>query len=277
MRDFKDKRRIVVKIGSSSLFHTETGKPDLIKLDKLIRIISDHKNQGKDMILVSSGAISAGLNKLGLDKNSLDTPKRQACASVGQAELIGIYQKIFSEYNNTASQILVTRYTFHNSHTRTNAANTFEELLKLGVIPVVNENDTVTTEEIEFGDNDCLSALVAKLTKADLLILLSDIDGFYSDDPRRNPEAEKFDVIETIDEDIINMAKKTPGSQYGSGGMASKIEAAQIATGSKIDMVIANADNIDNLNDIIKGEEIGTLFKAQKEEAYFFEEFDIKE
>lgn len=275
MRDFSNKKRIVVKIGSSSLFHVETGKHDFMKIERLVRILSDLQNQGKDVILVSSGAISTGRNMLSLSPEGMSKATRQACASVGQAQLISIYQKLFAEYSTVASQILITRYTVHNTHTRTNTANTLEALLNLGVLPIINENDTVTTEELEFGDNDCLSALVGKLVGADLLILLSDIDGLFEEDPKVNPNAKLISTVEEIDEQILSMGKRTPGTQYGSGGMSSKLEAAQIATGSGIDMVIVNSDNLDHLEDVLQGKEVGTLFKASKEETYFFEEYEI--
>ena len=212
-----------------------------------------------------------------LEERELNLALRQACASIGQAQLITVYQKIFMEYNQVASQVLITRYTFHSSHTRENTANTFNGLLELGAIPVVNENDTVTTEEIEFGDNDCLSALVAKLVGADLLIILSDIDGLYDDDPRKNPDAKLINRVDFISDDIINMGKKTTGTRYGSGGMASKIEAGLIACGSGIDMVITNSNNLDNLTSVLKGEETGTLFVAGGAPDYNFSEFSVND
>lgn len=274
MRDFSNKNRIVVKIGSSSLFHVDTGKLDYVKLEKLVRMLSDIQNRGKDVILVSSGAIATGKNMLGL-KKELSIPERQACASIGQARLIATYQKLFAEYDKVASQVLVTKYTFHSSHQRGHTKNTFDELLKLHAIPVVNENDTVTTEEIEVGDNDCLSAFVAKLTGADLLILMSDIDGLYDDDPRDNPDAKLIEEVNEINNEILEMGKSSTGTAYGTGGMSSKIEAAEIAVNSMIDMVIVNSNDIDNLERIFNNESVGTHFKASDRITYKFGEFDI--
>ena len=185
----KDKQRIVIKIGSSSLTHPDTGYLDLIKLEVLVREISDLRNQGKDVILVSSGAIMVGSKTMGYDRKPSKMAQKQACAAIGQAKLMMIYQKLFAEYNQVASQILMTKHTILNNLNRLNAKNTFEELLRMGAIPIVNENDTISTYEIEFGDNDTLSAVVSAMVGADLLILLSDIDGLFTDDPHKNPEA----------------------------------------------------------------------------------------
>ena len=193
MNDFrkklKDKKRIVIKIGSSSLTHENTGELNLFKIEKLIRVICDLKGEGKDVVLVSSGAIAAGRQVLGGQKRPQTISEKQAYAAVGQARLMMVYQRLFSEYNHIAAQVLLTKDTMTNQDSRINAQNTFEELLRLGAVPVVNENDTVSTHEIQFGDNDRLSAIVAALIGADLLILMSDIDGLYSEDPHRNPDA----------------------------------------------------------------------------------------
>ncbi len=275
-KDLKNKKRIVVKIGSSSLFHPETGKLNFRKMERLVRVLADLSNTGKDIILVSSGAISTGRNGMGLDADEVDSiPMRQACAAIGQAQLISVYQRMFAEYGKTAAQVLLTRYTIHSEHTRVNAANTFDQLLKLGVIPVVNENDTVTTEEIEFGDNDCLSAMVGVLAGADLLIIMSDIDGLYDSNPRENPDAKLIRNVESIDDDILKMGESTPGTSYGTGGMVSKLEAAGIATHSGIDMVIINAEEPYNILKAIEGEEIGTFFAASGDGSFKFEEFKI--
>ena len=194
----KEKQRIVIKIGSSSLTHPSTGALDLIKLEILVREISDLRNQGKEVILVSSGAIMAGSKTMGYDKKPEKLSEKQACAAIGQAKLMMIYQKLFSEYNQVASQILMTKNTFLDDLNRINAKNTFHELLRMGAIPIVNENDTISTYEIEFGDNDTLSAVVAALVEADLLILLSDIDGLFTDDPHQNPDARFIDVVEEL-------------------------------------------------------------------------------
>ncbi|MDD6857678.1 MAG: glutamate 5-kinase, partial [Lachnospiraceae bacterium] len=192
----KDKKRIVIKIGSSSLTHSSTGKINLTKLEKLVRILTDLKNSGKEVILVSSGAIAVGRNKTHItDFENTTLAEKQAFAAIGQAQLMMIYQKLFAEYGQTAAQVLMTKFTIMNNLSRKNAENTFEELLKLGAIPIVNENDTVATYEIEFGDNDRLSAMVSAVVGADLLILLSDIDGLYTDDPNSNPDAEFIDIV----------------------------------------------------------------------------------
>lgn len=203
----KDKKRIVIKIGSSSLTHKETGKLDLIKLEILVREVSDLRNQGKEVVLVSSGAIMVGKNSVGMKDAPDHIAFKQACAAIGQAKLMMIYQKLFAEYNQVASQVLMTKNTMVDNLNRRNAQNTFEELLKLGSIPIVNENDTIATYEIEFGDNDTLSAVVAALIGADLLILLSDIDGLFTDDPHLNKKARFIDVVESIDAHLIEMGK----------------------------------------------------------------------
>ena len=264
-RDFlKDKKRIVVKIGSSSLMHSETGKLDLLKIERLVRALVDIKNSGKEVILVSSGAIAVGKTAIGLHERPDELPVKQACAAVGQAKLMMVYQKLFAEYGTIAAQVLLTKYTMLNPVTRTNAENTFKELLHIGAIPVVNENDTVSTYEIEqvqsFGDNDKLSALVASITEADLLILLSDIDGLYTDDPNKNPDARFINVVDKIDEQLMNMGKNSSGSSVGTGGMSAKLVAAQIATYSGTDMVITNGNDVTNISRIINGENTGTLF-----------------
>ena len=264
-RDFlKDKKRIVVKIGSSSLMHSETGKLDLLKIERLVRALVDIKNSGKEVILVSSGAIAVGKTAIGLHERPDELPVKQACAAIGQDKLMMVYQKLFAEYGTIAAQVLLTKYTMLNPVTRTNAENTFKELLHIGAIPVVNENDTVSTYEIEqvqsFGDNDKLSALVASITEADLLILLSDIDGLYTDDPNKNPDARFINVVDKIDEQLMNMGKNSSGSSVGTGGMSAKLVAAQIATYSGTDMVITNGNDVTNISRIINGENTGTLF-----------------
>lgn len=267
-----EKKRIVVKIGSSSLTHKETGILDLRKLENLVRVLTNIRNMGKEAILVSSGAIAVGRKKLSLSGN-LTLAQKQACAAVGQAQLMMVYQKIFSEYNQSVAQLLLTKITMINDISRANAINTFNELLKLGIIPIVNENDTVSTYEIEFGDNDRLSAIVAALTNADLLILLSDIDGLFTDDPNINKNARFIEEVPVIDEKLLGMGKSTSTSGIGTGGMASKLVAAQIATYSDTDMIIANGDDVHVIERILDGENIGTLFKANKNEAFNVKEF----
>mgnify|MGYP000675859091 CR=1 FL=1 len=260
----KDKQRIVVKVGTSSLIHKATGNINLFRLEKLVRVLTDLHNSGKDVILVSSGAIGVGFKALGLENRPTSLPMKQACSAVGQGQLMMIYQKLFAEYNQGSAQILITKETMLNDERRYNAKNTFEELLKLGVIPIVNENDTVSTEEIEFGDNDTLSAVVTAVVQGDLLILLTDIDGLYTDDPHKNPEARLLKVVDAIDENIYGMAKESTGSNVGTGGMATKLAAAKIATLSGTDMIIANGGDVRILQDIFENDYVGTLFTANE-------------
>ena len=264
----KNKKRIVIKIGSSSLTHEETGDLNLLKIEKLVRIISDLKGAGKEVILVSSGAIAAGRQALHHPQKPESLAQKQAFAAVGQARLMMVYQKLFAEYNQTAAQVLLTKDTMVNDGSRSNAQNTFEELLLLGTVPVVKENDTVSTSEIplvdNFGDNDRLSAIVAALIGADLLILLSDIDGLYSDDPRTNQDARFIELVPEITPQLLSMGKATSGSSVGTGGMAAKLAAARIATDSGSDMVIANGRQVEVISRILEGEETGTLFLAHK-------------
>lgn len=264
----KDKKRIVVKIGSSSLTHKSTGGINLYKLERLVRILSDIHNQGKDVILVSSGAIAVGKKKTGLQNKQLSIAEKQACAAVGQALLMTMYQKLFSEYNQTTAQILLTKFTMLNDLSRYNARNTFEELLKIGVIPVVNENDTVATHEIEVGDNDRLSAIVAAITGADLLILLSDIDGLFTDDPNTNKDASFIPLVDELSAEMFRMGKDTSSSDVGTGGMSAKLIAAKIATESGAAMVIANGEDLSVIERIISGENIGTLFVDHKSDSF---------
>ncbi len=264
----KDKKRVVIKVGTSSLTHPETGMMDLIKLEKLVRELSDLHNQGKEVILVSSGAIAVGRKTMGLKERPQRLELKQACASVGQARLMMIYQKLFMEYNQIASQILMTKNTFINGENRINARNTFETLLSLGAIPIVNENDTISTYEIRFGDNDTLSAIVTALVEADLLILLSDIDGLFTDDPNRNPDAEFIGYVEHIDDSLEKMAKGAT-SDVGTGGMSTKLHAAQIATASGAEMIIANGKDMGIIHRIMDGQPIGTLFKGNRTEDFY--------
>ncbi len=267
----RDKKRIVVKIGSSSLQHQQTGDLDYIRLEVLVRELCNLKNQGKDVTLVTSGAIAQGRKAVNLSGAApQDNPiaVKQACAAIGQARLMMTYQKIFAEYNQVAAQILMTRQTVDNEMNRTNAQNTFEALFAMGVIPIVNENDTVATHEIEIGDNDTLSAVVASMIGADLLILLSDIDGLYTDDPRRNPDARFVELVEELDEKLLEMGKSSTGSGVGTGGMSTKLIAARIATKSGADMIIANSSDIRIIHRIMDGRNYGTLFAANREEGF---------
>lgn len=264
-----DKKRIVIKIGSSSLQHKETGDLDYTKLDVLVRELCNLRNMGKDVVLVTSGAIAVGAKAL-LPNREEDNPiaVKQACAAVGQARLMMIYQKIFAEYNQVAAQILMTKNTIVDNLNRYNARNTFAELFKLGVIPIVNENDTIATYEIEIGDNDTLSAIVASLVEADALLLLSDIDGLYTDDPRTNPDVKYIEVVEELTEELMNMGKTSTGSSVGTGGMTTKLQAAKIASSTGVDMVIANSKDIKVIHRILSGQNIGTLFLAHKDEQF---------
>ena len=272
-----DKKRIVIKIGSSSLMHNETGRLNLGKIEKLVRTIVDIKNSGKDVVLVSSGAIAVGRMAIGLNEKPDELPVKQACAAIGQAKLMMVYQKIFAEYSTTAAQVLMTKATVMNDKSRRNAQNTFNELLNLGAVPIVNENDTVSTYEIKqvqtFGDNDRLSAIVTSIIDADLLILLSDIDGLYTDDPNSNPDARFINQVDVIDDKLLNMGKSTSGSGVGTGGMATKLKAAGIAVSSGADMVIANGNDIDNIAKIMSGADVGTLFVSCKDENFDLVEF----
>jgi len=270
--EIRNRKRIVIKIGSSSLMHKDTGRLNLRKIEKLVRTLVDLKNSGKDVILVSSGAIAVGRIAIGLHERPDELPVKQACAAIGQAKLMMVYQKIFAEYSAIAAQVLMTKTTVVNDTSRKNAENTFNELLKLGAIPIVNENDTVSTYEIKqvqtFGDNDRLSAIVTSIVGADMLILLSDIDGLYTDDPNSNPDAKFIDQVDKIDDNLLDMGKTTSGSSVGTGGMATKLIAARIATSSGADMVIANGNNIDNITGIMAGEDVGTLFVSDKKQNF---------
>ena len=270
----KDKKRVVVKIGSSSLQHPETGDLDYIKMDILVRELCNIRNQGKDVILVTSGAIACGRRAVHISKPATIAEK-QACAAIGQARLMTTYQRIFSEYGHLAAQILMTRNTIVADLNRYNAHNTFSELMNMGVIPIVNENDTISTFEIEdvIGDNDTLSAIVTALTGTDLLILLSDIDGLYTDDPHKNPDAKFIDRVDSLTDELLSMGKGTTGSDIGTGGMETKLTAAKIATYSGADMVIANGKDVRVIHRIMEGRNYGTIFKANKNEAFNFAQF----
>lgn len=266
------KNRIVIKIGSSSLVHNNTQNLDYVKLEKLVRFLCDLRNQGKDVILVSSGAIGVGAKALGLFGRPKTTSMKQACAAVGQGQLMMVYQKLFSEYHQGSAQVLLTFDVITSEERRRNSINTFNELLQLGIIPVVNENDTVATEEIEFGDNDTLSAIVAALVKADCLILMSDIDGLYTDDPHYNKEAVLISEVEEITEELRAMGKGV-STNLGTGGMATKLTAATIATAVGADMAIINGEKIETIQDLFQGKDVGTIFHAHPEHPFKLEEY----
>ncbi|NMB41496.1 MAG: glutamate 5-kinase [Firmicutes bacterium] len=257
-------QKIVVKVGTRLLTY-ETGKLNLGIIEKLVRQIADLKNQGKDVILVSSGAIGAGIGRLGLKTKPSSTQEKQALAAVGQGLLIQTYEKLFSEYGHIVAQVLLTWEDFDNRKRYINSRNTLLHLLKFGVIPIINENDTVSTDEIEiaFGDNDRLSALVATLIDADLLQILTDIDGLYTADPRYNPEASCISFVDEITPEIKNYAGETE-EMLAKGGMITKIEAAEIAMASGIDMVIANGRQENIIKRTLEGEKIGTFFYSKQ-------------
>ncbi len=271
-QSLRKKQRIVIKVGSASITHAESGGLHLRKIEKLVRVISDLNGEGKDVILVSSGAIATGRNALSMHRRPRSMAEKQAFAAIGQARLMMTYQKLFSEYSVIAAQVLLTKNIMLDARSRDNATNTFLELLNLGTVPVVNENDTVSTSEIDqvesFGDNDQLAAIVGAVVHADLVILLSDIDGLFTDDPRRNPEARFLPFIPRIDEEILEMGKSDSGSNVGTGGMSAKLAAARIATDSGADMVIARFTTADVIQDILDGKDVGTLFAAHKNENF---------
>lgn len=269
-RDRFDRRehdmRIVVKVGTSTLAHP-TGRLNIQRMEKLCKVLSDLKNMGHEIILVSSGAIAMGFGKLNLSERPKDVPTKQASAAVGQCELMYIYDKLFTEYNHTVAQLLITAPDIEEGGVRKqNFHNTLARLLELGALPVINENDTISTEEFGIGDNDTLSAIVAVTIQADLLILLSDIDGLFDGDPRKNPDAKLIDTVEKIDEHIISLGGGS-GSNLGTGGMATKLRAAQMATAAGCEMVIANGQSPEVLYDVAAGKRVGTRFLAKGAEA----------
>ncbi len=255
--------RIVIKIGTSTLTH-KTGQLNIRRTQDLCRVIGDLKNAGHEIILVSSGAISMGVGKLSLKERPNDIPTKQAAAAVGQSELMYTYDRLFSEYHHTVAQILLTGEDFGHSDRLENFRNTLLKLLELGALPIINENDTVSTDEIRVGDNDTLSAVVATNADADLLILLSDIDGLYTSDPRTNPGATLIQKVYEISEDIISIAGES-GTTLGTGGMKTKINAARICMDHGVDMAILNGSNPELLYDLLDGKAIGTYFFAGKD------------
>jgi glutamate 5-kinase len=264
----KDSQRIVVKVGTSTLTY-DNGKINLTRMDKLAQVLCDLINQGKEVVLVTSGAIRVGVTKLKLPARPQTVREKQAVAAVGQCELMHLYSKFFGEYGHIVGQILLTRDVVEETHTRFNVVNTFECLLEKGILPIVNENDSVATDEIEFGDNrifgdnDTLSAIVAKLLNADLLIILSDIDGFYDADPRKNPDAKRIDTVLKITAEVEAKAGGV-GSDRGTGGMITKLHAAKIATQAGVPMVLATGKDPRIIHNILAGENVGTLFVAKQ-------------
>ncbi|MDO4487975.1 MAG: glutamate 5-kinase [Eubacteriales bacterium] len=250
--------RVVIKIGTSTLAHP-TGQLNIRRVESLCKTMSDIMNAGHEVILVSSGAIGMGVGKLGLREKPKDIPGKQAAAAVGQCELMYIYDKLFSEYHHTVAQLLITADNLTNETRHTNFTNTLTRLLELGVLPVINENDTVATEEIVIGDNDTLAARVAESIDAELLILLSDIDGLYTADPHSNPDAVLIPVVNCVDDDIKKLAGVSSTTQ-GTGGMVTKLRAAEICLNCGCEMVIANGNNPESLYEIVDGQDVGTRF-----------------
>lgn len=256
----KSIKKMVVKVGTSTLTY-DTGLINLRRIEILCRVLSDLKNSGISPVLVSSGAIGVGVGKLGLLKRPEDTRGKQAAAAVGQVELMKIYSKMFSEYGVTVAQVLLTKNVIDGAEREQNAKNTFKTLLNLGVVPIVNENDTISTYEIEFGDNDSLSASVSHIVGADMLVILSDIDGLYDSDPRTNQDAQIITRVEKVTDDLLAIAGGS-GSNRGTGGMITKLNAVSYVNGFGCDAVIANGNNPEILYDIAEGRPRGTFFKG---------------
>ena len=254
--------RIVIKIGTSTLAHP-TGHLNIRRVEQLCKIMSDIKNAGHELILVSSGAIGMGVGKLGLRERPKDIPSKQAAAAVGQCELMYTYDKLFSEYHHTVAQLLITGDDTASDIRRFNFTNTLNRLLELGAMPIINENDTVATDEIVIGDNDTLAAIVARSVHADMLILLSDIDGLYTADPHTHPEAALLHHVARVDDHIREIAGISSSTQ-GTGGMVTKLHAADICLGCGCKMVIANGNNPGNLYDILEGKAVGTTFSEER-------------
>lgn len=259
----KQIKRLVVKVGTSTLTYA-TGNINFRRLSRLVEVLSDISNSGIQVVLVSSGAIAVGVGKLGLPERPADVPGRQAAAAVGQSELMFLYDKLFSEYSKITSQMLLTGSDMEDPERRGHLVNTFEKLLAFGSLPIVNENDSVSVEEIIHGDNDCLSAEVAALIGADALVILTDIDGLYDGNPKKNPDARRISVVEEITPEIEAMAGGA-GSARGTGGMTTKLNAAKIATAHGVDTYVINGTPCDNLYVLLEGRDIGTLFCAKEE------------
>ncbi|MBE6844408.1 MAG: glutamate 5-kinase [Ruminococcus sp.] len=259
MLNISNKKRIVIKLGTSTLAH-KTGRLNIRRMGNLVRVLSDLQNSGKEIIIVSSGAVGLGVGKLGLREKPTDTPTKQAAAAVGQCELMYLYDDLFDNYGITVAQVLLTKAIIGTEREK-NVENAMEKLISMGVVPIVNENDTVAIDELELeiGENDSLSAVVARLAHADLLIILSDIDGLYDSDPHKNPDAHFIPVVTEIDSSIEKMAGGA-GSKLGTGGMATKINAAKIANEAGIDMIIMNGNNPEKLYGLFENDETGTIF-----------------
>ena len=254
--------RIVIKVGTSTLTHS-TGKLNIRRVELLCKVMSDLKNAGHELVLVSSGAIAMGIGKMNLTRKPTDIPSKQALAAIGQCELMYIYDKLFSEYHHTVAQVLLTGSDVEDPHRRQNFQNTMGRLLEMGALPVINENDTVATAEIAVGDNDTLGAIVATNIRADLLVLMSDIEGLYTADPRHDPQAELIPLVEAITPDILALAGGTD-NELGTGGMVTKLRAAQMCMDAGCDMIITNGTRPNDLYRIADGEDVGTRFKGGK-------------
>ena len=262
MNSITEAKRIVVKVGTSTLTH-KSGRINIRLMEELVKVLADIQNSGRELVLVSSGAIGVGVGKLGLRERPRDIPGKQAAAAVGQCELMYLYDRYFSEYNHTVGQVLLTRYSLDDPESRENVHNTFETLLALGAIPVVNENDTVATDEIRVGDNDTLSAIVAKIIGADALVLLTDIDGLYTADPTKDPGAVLVPEVREIDDRLMETASGA-GSSRGTGGMVTKLAAGRIALSAGADMYIVSGKDPRILYDLVEGKAVGTHFIAKK-------------
>jgi glutamate 5-kinase len=259
------KKRIVIKVGTTTITHPQTGNVNLEKLERFVRILINLRNKGLEVIVVSSGAVGVGRTALGMTSRPESIAKKQACAAVGQARLMMMYEKLFNEYSQLTAQVLLTKESVTNEECRGHARDTFEALLQMHVVPIVNENDAISVDELaygNFGDNDTLAAYVARLVEADLLILMSDIDGLYTDDPKQNPHARFIHTVTHIDESLEQMAKGAT-TNLGTGGMSTKIAAAKMVMEAGVDMIIANGENIYHIQDIMAGKKIGTFFCAQ--------------
>jgi len=255
-------KRVVIKVGTSSLTY-ETGKLNIKKIESIVRVVSDLRNRGVEVVLVSSGAVGAGVGKLNLAEKPSDTRKKQALAAIGQATLVSMYDRFFSEYGHSSAQVLLTKFILDVEERYINTKNTFETMFEYGVIPIVNENDVISTYELEFGDNDTLSAHIAKLVDAELLIILSDIDGLYDSNPQTNSDAKLISVVDKVDDKIYAIAGGA-GSSRGTGGMVTKLKAAEIVNPEGIDMIITNGAHPERIYDIFEGKQTGTLFKGSK-------------
>lgn len=255
-------KKLVVKVGTSTLTY-KNGKSNIRRMALLAEVLSDIANSGVKVVLVSSGAIGVGVQKLGVSQKPKSTAGKQAAASIGQSELMFMYDKLFGEFNQTIAQLLLTKEDIDDDIRRSHLIDTFTKLFEYSVIPIVNENDSITTDEIEFGDNDTLSALTAKVIGADMLIILSDINGLYDKDPKSNADAKIIQTVEKIDESLYSMAGGA-GSRMGTGGMVTKLNAAEIATEAGMDVVIMNGSDPRDIYKVLDGEDVGTLFKKVK-------------